>query len=148
MTVDALAETWAPRGLECLCGNLRMAARAVTAAYDRHFAACGVHASQMAVLWAVAASPDTTVRQLAGRLAMDETTLSRSLRALAGAGWVRLDVGRDRRCRVPALTAEGRRTFEAALPHWQRAQAEVLQALGPAAAAQSRQLVRWARVLS
>lgn len=145
---EAMLRTWTPRGLECLCGNLRMAARAATAAYDRHLSASGVQASQMAVLWAVAAAPPGPVRQLAAALAMDETTLSRSLRALAGAGWVRLEVGADRRCRVPVLTPAGRRVFAAALPHWQRAQAEAVRALGPAGGDPARQMLRWARALS
>ena len=31
-----LVDEWAPRGYDCVCGNIRMAARAVTSVYDRH----------------------------------------------------------------------------------------------------------------
>src|SRR5215207_8357885 len=120
-----LVDQLAPRGLDCVCGNLRMAARAVTGIYDRHLRGAGIQASQMAVLWAVAGAPGLTVKELAGRIAMDESTMIRNLRGLERQGWVALTVGADRRRRLPSLTDAGRSVFGAALPLWKRAQAEI-----------------------
>ena len=104
-----LVDQLSPRGFDCVCGNLRMAARAVSSVYDRHLAAAGVQSSQMAVLWAVSDAQGMTVKQLAARIAMHETTLIRNLRILEREGWVALKVGSDdRRQRIPSLTRAGR----------------------------------------
>lgn len=118
-----------PRGFDCVCGNLRMAARAVSSIYDRHLQPAGVRASQMAVLWAVAAMRRTSIKDIAGRISMDETTLVRNLRVLERQGWVSIEVGDDRRQRMVALTEEGRSVFATALPLWKQAQKELGRAL-------------------
>jgi DNA-binding MarR family transcriptional regulator len=104
-----LVDELAPRGYDCVCGNIRMAARAVTSVYDRHLRGAGVSASQMAVLWAVAYACGLSVKELANRIAMDETTLIRNLRGLEKQGWLSLAVGTDRRQRLPALTEKAAR---------------------------------------
>ena len=45
-----LVDKLSPRRLDCLCGNLRMAARAVTAVYDGHLRPAGLQASRLTVL--------------------------------------------------------------------------------------------------
>ena len=69
-----IVDRLAPRGFDCVCGNLRMAARAVTTVYDRHLQGAGVSASQMAVLWAVAYACGLSVKELAraGRHGRDD----------------------------------------------------------------------------
>jgi hypothetical protein len=42
-----VVDRFALRGLECVCGNMRMAARAVTSIYNRHLREAGLQASQM-----------------------------------------------------------------------------------------------------
>jgi DNA-binding MarR family transcriptional regulator len=124
-----LYETLAPRGYDCVCGNLRMAARAVTAVYDRHLRDAGLQASQLAVLWAVAGLRGASVKAIARALAMHDTALVRNLRVLEARGWVAIDVGTDRRQRLVTLTAEGRDVFSAAVPLWKKAQKEIAAAL-------------------
>lgn len=143
-----IVDQLAPRGFDCFCGNLRMAARAVTAVYDRHMREAGVQASQMAVLWAVAGGPGLSVKELAGHVAMDDTTMIRNLRGLERQGWVRLSVGADRRQRLASLTAKGRRVFAEALPRWKEAQKEVGALLEEKISDANRRLVRLARSAS
>ena len=143
-----IVDQLAPRGFDCVCGNLRMAARAVTSIYDRHLREAGVQASQMAVLWAVANARGLSVKELAGRIAMDETTMIRNLRGLERQGWVVLAVGGDRRRRLPALSEEGRAVFARALPCWKNAQQEVSGLLDEKLVDTNRKLVRLARAVS
>jgi DNA-binding MarR family transcriptional regulator len=140
-----LVDQLSRRGLDCVCGNLRMAARAVSSIYDRHLAAAGIQASQMAVLWAVSSADGITVKELAGRLAMHETTLIRTLRILEREGWVALEVGNDRRQRIPSLTRSGRAVFGKALVGWKKAQAEVGRLLDDKVPDTNRKLVRLTR---
>lgn len=143
-----LVEKLAPRGYDCVCGNLRMAARAVTSVYDRHLRPAGVQASQMAVLWAVANARGMSVKELAGRIAMDETTLIRNLRGLERLGWVQLTIGGDRRRRLPSLTDQGRLVFGQALPHWKAAQSEVAAVLEDKLVDTNRKLVKLTRAIA
>lgn len=131
-----------------MCGNLRMAARAVSSIYDRHLRSAGLQSSQMAVLWAVAGRKRSPVNEVAKVIAMDETTLLRNLRVLERRGLVSLQVGDDRRQRIVELTAQGRATFGAALPGWKRAQKEVARVLeGGDVSEMNTRLVRLTRAL-
>lgn len=125
-----LVDRFAPSGFECVCGNMRMATRAVTAIYNRHLRPAGLQATQMTVLWAVVAKREATVKDIAQTIVMDQTTLLRNLRILHRRGLVSMTVGDDRRQRIVAVTAVGRDQFASALPHWQRAQKEIDAALG------------------
>jgi DNA-binding MarR family transcriptional regulator len=64
----------------------------------------------------------TTVTGLAEILAMDRTTMTRSLKLLRDRGLVEKN--------TIALTEKGRRTAAKALPLWEKAQAEILHGLG------------------
>ena len=135
------------RGFDCTCGNLRMAARAVSAVYDRHLREAGLQASQMAVLWAVAGFGQAPVKDIAARIVMDETSLLRNLRVLEGRGWVVLEVGQDRRQRLASLTSEGREVFARALPLWKRAQDDIANVLDGKLKDINRELLRLTRAL-
>ena len=140
-----LVDQLSPRGFECVCGNLRMAARAVSAVYDRHLRDCGLQASQMAVLWAVAGLDGASVKEMAAKLAMHDTALMRNLRVLEGRGWVAIEVGADRRQRLVRLTGDGRSVFNDALPHWKRAQREIADALDDSVERMNAKLLRLTR---
>jgi len=140
-----LVDRLSPRGFDCVCGNLRMAARAVSSVYDRHLASSGVQASQMAVLWAVSNAQGMAVKEIAEQLAMHETTLIRNLRVLEREGWVAIRVGADRRRRIASLTRKGRAVFGKALVAWKKAQSEVALVLADDVPETNRKLVSLAR---
>lgn len=143
-----IVDQFAPRGLECVCGNMRMAARAVSSIYNRHLRAVGLQASQMTVLWAVVAKRSASVKAIAATIVMDETTLLRNLRVLQRRGLVSMEVGVDRRQRDVAATAQGLTAFSEALPHWQAAQKEITVALGDEGlAGMNRKLIKLVRAI-
>ena len=72
-----------------------------------------------------------TISQLAQGLVMDRTTLSRDLKPLEAQGLIQVSSGADRRRRTVALTARGRQVLTRALPLWERAQARMVEGLGP-----------------
>jgi DNA-binding MarR family transcriptional regulator len=63
-------------------------------------------------------------------LAIDTTTLTRSLELLRKSGWIRARAGNDRRQRRWSLTPAGERKRASAAPHWQAAQAKLRARLG------------------
>ena len=75
---------------DCACFNVRKAARALTAFYDRVIAPIGLRATQGTLLVALARAGDIPVTRLAGILGMDRTTLTRNLEPLERDGLVAL----------------------------------------------------------
>lgn len=119
--------------LPCACASLRRASRAVTQLYERHLRDSGLRITQFTLLQALALAGELTQGALGDALAIDSTTLSRTLRPLELAGWVRSRPGEDdRRERHWKLTAAGRRKLDAAIPAWRAAQLELRKRVGDA----------------
>jgi DNA-binding MarR family transcriptional regulator len=126
---DNILKKFRPRGFDCLCGNVRMAARALTSVYDEHLKPSGLRSTQLAVLWAVVAVGDGTVGKIARTIAMDDSSLTRTLKLLERDKLVSLRAGSDRREKQVQATARGRKAFAVAMPLWQKAQADMLRRL-------------------
>ena len=113
----------------CLCHMTRRAARAVSRRYDKAFAELGLTANQFALLAAVAAGP-VSIGQLEAIMVADASTLSRNLSGLRRAGYLSLEGHGGRRAGALVLTASGHDLLAAAVPLWQRVQAEVSAQIG------------------
>ena len=110
----------------CICGNLRMAARLVTAFYDEALKPAGIEANQMMMLWVAHAGGSMPAKALASAAGMDPSTASRNLAVLESRGLVSSSPAPDdRRQRQVVLTRRGRSTLVRAFPRWRRAQAEL-----------------------
>jgi DNA-binding MarR family transcriptional regulator len=100
--------------------------------YEEALRPSGIRITQFALLQflALAGRPITqgTLGQL---LALDSTTLSRTLKPLESAGWIRSTPGPDGRERHVELTAGGRRVLKRATPAWEAVQQRLRLALGP-----------------
>lgn len=129
-TQENIPEASAARPRGCTCFRLRKLTRRVTQHYDSHLARAGLRITQFSVLSMLAGVEPLSLSELAERLEMDRTTLSRNLGPLESAGWVEIGAGRDARSRAARLTPAGRDTWINAKPHWRRAQDELNQALG------------------
>jgi DNA-binding MarR family transcriptional regulator len=110
-----------PASLGCTCFKLRKLTRTMSRLYDQHLAAAGLRTTQYSVL-ANAAREALPVAELAERLGIERTTLTRNLKPLIEAGWIVLAAGADSRQRIVTITAAGRATLEAAYPYWRAAQ--------------------------
>jgi len=71
-----------------------------------------------------------TQRALGAILAIDSTTLTRTLAPLARQGWVHSRPGVDRRERLWSLRPAGERQLQRALPRWERVQQRVRSRIG------------------
>ena len=129
-SLSSAARRWRRRGFDCLCGNVRMAARALTAHYDAYLAPSGLTSNQLAVLWSVIAAEPIALGEIAGYLVMDKTSVTRSVASLAAMGLVVSRPGTDARVKLASSTAKGRKAFAAAIPLWRRAQADAKRTMG------------------
>ncbi len=116
--------------LPCLCANLRRAARALTQVYEEALRPVGLRGPQFTILQTLSLAGEITQGRMAQILAMDSTTLTRTLAIMERQGWIARREGEDRREWRIQLSKAGRAKFERALPHWQKAQARVRKKLG------------------
>jgi len=128
--MGAMAPRAAPLS-PCVCNTLRMATRVVTQLYDDVLRPSGLRVTQFSMLAAIARLEEASLRQLEDALAIDQTTLTRSLALLERDGLTARVANPDRRIKAMRLTARGRAAFEAARPLWRRAQDQMLRELGP-----------------
>ncbi len=106
----------------CACHKVRMAARAVTRAYDETLRPTGLRASQLSVLVAVGTGEAPSIAALAQVLGMDRSTLTRNLGPLEKEGLVKVGLEGWRRSRSLEITKKGQSRLREALPLWQKAQ--------------------------
>lgn len=115
--------------LPCTGGRLRKLTRRMTSFYEQRLRTIGLKLSQYSVLMNISAKPQSLL-QLADRLEMDRTTLTRSLKPLVESGWVAEAPGGDARQRLLILTASGKRFRERAHQAWSDAQTALEAQLG------------------
>jgi len=114
----------------CACHRVRMASRALTRRYDEALRPCGLRATQVSLLAAVALEGALSIAALARTVGMDRSTLTRNLAPLEAEGLLALGGEGWRRSRTLALTAKGRARLKRALPLWEKAQRALQRELG------------------
>ena len=114
----------------CANLNLRRATWAVSNYFDDVFlAACGLRATQIPPLVVLYLGGPKTINEIAARLELDRTTLTRNLKPLEEAGLLVIAPGDDRRSRMVTLTEHGREVLLDVLPVWEEAQAHMIDGL-------------------
>src|ERR1700748_1129235 len=101
--------------LPCLCASFRRAARALTQHYDEAVRPLGLRVTQFTILQALSLTGEISQGKLGEILAMDSTTLTRTLDLMRRSGWVSRRRGTDRREWRLQLSSAGRDQFRRAL---------------------------------
>jgi DNA-binding MarR family transcriptional regulator len=121
-----------PRASPQGCTNLklRQLGRLVTRHYDAYVAAVGLRNTQYALLSHVVLAGPLRPGDLARRLRVDASTLTRNLQPLVAQGWVALGPGADARSRLVAPTESGRAKRAEGQRAWKQAQLALNEKLG------------------
>ena len=119
-----------PIALPCLCVTLRRASRTVTQLYEDALRPVGLRATQFTVLQALSLAGEVTQGLLGQILAMDSTTLTRTLEIMKRRGWIVQRRGQDRREWRISLSQTGEAQLKRALPPWRSVQRRVHSQLG------------------
>lgn len=126
---------------QCLCTNLRRAARGVSRHYDGALDGFGINVAQYSLLSNLKRLDRPSISSLAEAMGLDRSTLGRNLRVLEGMGLLKLSEGADQRNRLVCLTEAGNERLAAALPAWEKAQQRLMDRLGEARRAQLLELL-------
>lgn len=129
------------RATYCTCAMLRRASRRVTQVYDQALKPFGLRLNQYSLLANLLRNEDISITDLAERLDMERTTLTRNLKPLEAAGWLRVKAGPDRRSRALKITPEGKTLVERAFPAWQQAERSFRKSMGREESAELRLLL-------
>jgi DNA-binding MarR family transcriptional regulator len=113
-----------------MCGSLRRASRALTQLYESALRPLGLRATQFTILQALSLAGEVTQGQLGEILAMDSTTLTRTLHIMDREGWIAERRGKDRRERWLRLAKAGEAQFKRAMPAWEKVQTRLRRQLG------------------
>jgi DNA-binding MarR family transcriptional regulator len=113
-----------------MCATLRRASRALTQHYDEALRPHGLRATQFTVLQALSLVGEVAQGELGEILAMDSTTLTRTLEIMSGHGWIVKEHGEDRRERRLRLSKDGEAQLQRALPSWNKVQKKLRHQLG------------------
>src|SRR6266478_8312935 len=105
----------------CVCNTLRMATRVVTQLYDDVLRPSGLRVTQFSMLAAIARLGLANLRQLEEALAIDQTTLTRSLGLLERDRMIERVPHPDGRIKAMRLTRSGERVLKVARPLWAQA---------------------------
>jgi len=113
-----------------MCANFRRTARALTQVYEEALRPLGLRATQLTILQALARAGEVSQGQLGGMLAMDSTSLTRTLAIMAQKDWIEEKRGEDRRERRIRLSAAGEAKLKRAMPVWEKVQLRLRKKLG------------------
>src|ERR1700732_5340625 len=116
--------------LPCMCASFRRASRALTQHYDTALRPLGLRATQFTLLQALSLAGEVAQGMLGEILAIDSTTLTRTLAIMGRRGWIASRSGEDRRERRLSLSEAGKAEYKRALPYWEKAQQELRTRLG------------------
>jgi DNA-binding MarR family transcriptional regulator len=117
-----------PRGCSSL--KLRQLSRRVSQHFDQIVASTGLKTTQYSLLSNVVELEPIRPGDLADRMEMDASTLTRNLQPLVALGWVVVAPGDDGRSRIVVATAAGREKRESARREWKRAQLAFNERIG------------------
>ena len=116
--------------LPCMCGSFRRAARALTQSYEQALRPLGLRTTQLTILQVLSRAGEVSQGQLAEMLAMDSTSLTRTVAVMRRQGWIAERPGGDRRQRWLRLAKAGETQLKRALPVWERAQSDLRRRMG------------------
>src|SRR5271156_374923 len=116
--------------LPCMCASFRRTARALTSFYEEALRPTGLRATQLTILQALARTREVSQGRLGEMLAMDSTSLTRTLAIMRRRGWIAERRGKDQRERLLRLSRGGAAKLKRVTPVWDGVQARLSGKLG------------------
>lgn len=127
-TMISMDDSVKPRG--CTNLKLRQLSRLVTRHYDAYVSSTGLKNTQYSLLSHVVLLGPIRPSDLAQRMRVDASTLTRNLQPLIARGWLRLGPGENARSRLVQATDAGRAKRVEAQRAWKQAQLALNVRLG------------------
>lgn len=121
-----------PLDTPCNLFYLRRAARAVSKQYGAAMKDSDVEATQFSVLFILSRAGALSITELANKMGLDRTSMSRNLSPLQTHGYISVSDTGTSRAREVTITQAGTAALQELMPMWRKAQAEFVEHLGEA----------------
>jgi DNA-binding MarR family transcriptional regulator len=136
---------------DCLAVRVRLLNRTITAIYDDALRPLGVTAGQLNVLVIIANRGPISPSEIARRLNMEKSTVSRNLARMRDNGWTTVATvatGESGHKQRLTLNGRGKALLERSLPAWEEAQSQTRAVLGQRGADSIRSIGNtvWSRI--
>jgi DNA-binding MarR family transcriptional regulator len=119
--------------LPCMCASFRRSSRALTQLYEKEIRPLGLRTTQLTILQALSRTGEIPQGRLGEILAMDSTSLTRTLAIMIRRGWITERRGEDKRERWLRLHSAGEAQLRRVEPVWEKVQSRLRRQLGPRA---------------
>lgn len=114
----------------CTCMHIRKSSRAVTQYFDTVLAPAGISSTQLTLLVTIFLSKSRSLKEIADKIGMKPSSLTRMLKPMFEQDLVENDVGDNKKAKQLTLTEHGARTLRMAAPLWENAQKELVVKIG------------------
>jgi DNA-binding MarR family transcriptional regulator len=114
----------------CPCFRARAVARRITRDYDEAFKGLGLKSTQFSLLAIIKTKAPSSITVMADKLAMERTSLIRTLELMESKGFITLAAEGYRRERKISMTEKGEKILAQALPLWRDMQQKFEQRVG------------------
>lgn len=111
---------------QCIFTAVRKANRVLFRHYQDALSETGVSIVQLSILRALERHGPLSLSRLADDLAMERTSLYRTIEPLIEGGGVQVESAPTGKSKIAKLTAEGQGTIERVMPFWAKAQERVM----------------------
>jgi len=116
--------------VDCLAVRVRLLNRTITSIYDDALRPLGVTAGQLNILVVIVKRGPIPPSEVARRLNMEKSTVSRNIARMRNNGWVDVTAAESGHKQVLTLTRRGKKLLEKSLPAWEEAQTRARAILG------------------
>jgi len=115
---------------ECLAGRIRLISRTVTHIFDDALRPLRMRVSQLNILVFVAKDGPVSPGDVARRLNIEKSTVSRNVDRMLTRGWLKKSDSDTGSRQILEISPAGRTLVKKSLPLWRNAQAQVESLLG------------------
>ncbi len=125
-----MAELINETGPDCVGFNFRRLTRIITGLYDTSLKEAGITTTQFSLLAMISRHEPVKVTELAEILAMDRTTVTRTINLMEKHNYLEIKSGYDRRTKIITISSKGWEKFAEAYPLWEKVQSKITNLFG------------------
>lgn len=114
----------------CVNAKLRRLHRLLNQQYQKVYKPFGLQGTMVPIMFIVGKMPGTNQKNIAQRLVLDQSTMSRDIQKLQAKGWITVEKGTDPRNSELYVTNEGYKVLEKVAPVWETMHQQTSALLG------------------
>ena len=114
----------------CVNAKLRRLHRLLDGIYQERMRPFGLIGSMLSIMFIIGKNPGINQKDIAEKLVLTPSTMSRDVKKLQKKGWVSIEKGSDSRASELYITDEGYELLEEVSPVWEDIQQKVTELLG------------------